>query len=369
MITMRYSELSSYIKKRIIFPAENVFRTALIPNAGQPLEIPTYDGSGQVVHPSVIDVWNEYGIPRWSGYRYWMVLTPYPYSQDRYENPSLYASNDGLNWVVPQNITNPLDTAYGGWDKGFLFDPEMVYNPDTDQIWIYYQFANAGFLKMNLIRVNPDLALTGPVTIMERSPWSQKDNRTRSFCIWRECADRWHMWGGGGVEKAPYNTYYHFSFDGIHWGDPTRVLTSGGEDPFQALGLSNWHMSGKPNLKERRVEFFVYSTINSRFRKYLFSSKNPIIYAECSIDSPTIFSTPLASPVLLPSKTGWDNGHLYRCSFQIIDEGTRYTYDIWYSAEGSRGQWHLGHTKGYIGNSHQKNNDVSPQGAHSMQDV
>ena len=84
----------------------------LLQNSKQALQIPTYDGSGQVVHPSVIDFINEYGIDAWSGYRYWMVLTPYPQSQDKFENPSLYASHDGLTWVVPHPITNPLDTAF-----------------------------------------------------------------------------------------------------------------------------------------------------------------------------------------------------------------------------------------------------------------
>ena len=46
------------------------------------------------------------------------------------------------------------------------------------------------------------------------------------------------------------------------------------------------------------------------------------------MDSPTLFRTPITSPVLLPSKSGWDNGHLYRCSFQIIDDGTGYLYTI-----------------------------------------
>lgn len=324
----------------------------ILPNAQQPLAIPTYEGSGQVVHPSVIDFLNEHGREEWSGYRYWMVLTPYPYSQDRFENPSLYASHDGFTWVVPGSVTNPLITASDTGDKGFLFDPDMIYNPDSDQLWIYYRYADADRLKMLIIRINPDLTVTEPVTIMEQSPWSQKDNRTRSFCIYRESSDRWHMWGGGGQEKAPYDTWYFFSTDGLHWNDPLRVTGEDGSDPFQSLGLSNWHMSGKPNARERRVEFLVYATVNSPVQKHLFSRKNPVVYAECSIDSPTQFRTPLASPVLLPAGSGWDSGRLYRCSFQIIDDKTAYRYAVWYSAQGPDGQWHIGYTNGPIGTSY-----------------
>ena len=354
MKTMKNFGIIENIKNFFIGPSVITFHKSILPNAQKPLKVPTYDGSGQVVHPSVIDFLNEYGIDTWSGYRYWMVITPYPNSQDQFENPSLYASHDGFTWVVPQNISNPLDTVSEDIDKGFLSDPEMIYNPDSDQLWIYYRFVNSDILRMKLIQIKPDLTVTKPIIIMEQSPWTQKDNCYRSVCVWREFSNRWHMWGCGGKVKTPYNTYYFFSTDGIHWKDPQLVLNRDGRDPFQALGLSNWHMSGKPNEKERRVEFLVYSTINNPFRKYVFKSKNPIIYAECSMDSPTLFVTPLASPVQLSSKIGWDSGQLYRCSFQIIDDGNGYLYKIWYSAQGSDKQWHIGFTEGYIGTSKRK---------------
>jgi hypothetical protein len=283
-----------------------------------------------------------------------MVLTPYPFGQDQYENPSLFASHDGFTWVIPRTISNPLVTASGGWEAGFLNDPDMIYNPDTDQLWIYYRFANLDILKMHLKRINPDLTVTKPVTIMEQSPWNHSDNRTRSFCIWRESSNRWHMWGSGGEVKPPYNTYYFFSADGFCWGEPQRVLNKTRIDPFQALGLSNWHMSAKPNEQERRVEFLVYSTVDSPIRMYLLLNKNPVVYAECSMDSPTLFRTPVASPVLLPSKSGWDNGHVYLCSFQIVNDGAGYLYKIWYSAKGSDGQWHIGQIEGFRGTSYKK---------------
>ena len=358
--SIKKNGIISRIKNPFVRTAVIAFKDPVIHNAKHPLYTPTYDGSDQVVHPSVIDFQNEYGIDAWSGYRYWMVLTPYPYSQDTFENPSLYASHNGFTWIVPPNITNPLNKASGGWEKGFLNDPDMIYNPDTNQLWIYYRFANSDILKMHLIKVNPDMTVTRPVTLMEQSPWSQSDNRTRSFCIWREFSDRWHMWGCGGKANAPYNTYYFFSSDGICWKEPHRVLNEEGLDPFQASGLSNWHMSGKPNKKENRVEFLVYSTVNSPIQRRFFSAKNPVVYAECSIDSPTLFRTPIDAPVLLPSKSSWDNGHLYRCSFQINDHGTGYRYDIWYSAQGSDGKWQIGYTEGFMGTSYKKENSDLP---------
>ena len=67
------------------------------------LNIPTYDGSGQGVHPDVY-----YNANGWNGYRYWMAVTPYPGGNAAYENPSIVVSNDNVNWIVPPGLSNPI---------------------------------------------------------------------------------------------------------------------------------------------------------------------------------------------------------------------------------------------------------------------
>src|SRR4051794_8423432 len=59
-------------------------------NAAAPLVTPTYEVSGQVVHPAVVRFADG-----WHGYEYWMAVEPYPNENDHYENPSILASNDG----------------------------------------------------------------------------------------------------------------------------------------------------------------------------------------------------------------------------------------------------------------------------------
>ncbi len=67
------------------------------------LTVPTYDGSGEAVHPDVL--W----FPRsWHGWEYWMAFTPYPKGEQRYENPSLAVSHDGVQWEVPAGLANPI---------------------------------------------------------------------------------------------------------------------------------------------------------------------------------------------------------------------------------------------------------------------
>lgn len=327
--------------------------TTILQNARKPLNIPTYDGSNQVVHPSVIDFLAEYGLPQWGGYRFWMVITPYPYGNDASENPSIYSSDDGINWFTPPNIKNPIDSAPGGWKKGFNNDPDMVYDPDHDEIWVYFRFASTNQLKVKLIKIKKDHSVSEPITVISQSPWTQSENTHRSLCIWRESSRKWHMWGGGGTKTPPYNVYYRFSEDGIHWGSPDRCVNKGGEDPFQALGYTNWHISCKPNSRENRIEFLSYS--NSVSSK----SKGILLYAECDMKSPTLIRTPIKYPLLYPSEKSWDNGNLYRCSFSISDTGSSYYYRIWYSAQSSKNIWKLGYTGGYLGTKYNEIKDTS----------
>jgi uncharacterized protein YjdB len=100
------------------------------PSLATELEIRTYEGSGQVVHPDVVRVSRP-----WHGRRFWMALTPYPNGNERYENPSIYASDDGENWSVPLGLTNPLARSA----SGHLSDPDLLYDETTGQIVLYYR--------------------------------------------------------------------------------------------------------------------------------------------------------------------------------------------------------------------------------------
>jgi len=95
------------------------------------LDIPTYEGSGQIVHPHVL-----FFEEKFLGFHYIMVMTPYPFSNNRYENPSLLGSHDGVIWVVPEGVTNPvvgipIDVQYGG----YYSDPFIIQSDDVLELW------------------------------------------------------------------------------------------------------------------------------------------------------------------------------------------------------------------------------------------
>lgn len=105
-----------------------------------PLNLKTIDGTDQPYHPSVL-----YFPDGWNGYKYWMVETPYPINvkpyKDRWECPSIHASNDGYDWIIPQGLTNPIDGLSEEQikEKDFFSDPHLVYRNGV--LECFYRFS------------------------------------------------------------------------------------------------------------------------------------------------------------------------------------------------------------------------------------
>ena len=101
------------------------------------LKIPTYEKSGQVTHPKVM-----YFPHKWNGYHYWMVMTPYPYGNSKFENPSIVVSNDGVHWEEPPGIKNPISGVPEDVKSGAYYsDPHIVMKGNTMEVWHRYNHA------------------------------------------------------------------------------------------------------------------------------------------------------------------------------------------------------------------------------------
>lgn len=101
------------------------------PNTPEKLNIPTYVPSSvtrhtDITHPNVLYFPNG-----WNGYKFWMCMTPYPMAVNKYENPSIVASNDNVTWHEPaSNPIAPLETT-----ETFQSDPEILMNGNTMELW------------------------------------------------------------------------------------------------------------------------------------------------------------------------------------------------------------------------------------------
>lgn len=160
-------------------------RHGCAPNAVASLTIPTYDSSGEAIHPSVWD----FGSP-WNGYRYWMAFTPYPGSDEDFENPSIVASNDRVTWVVPPGLTNPIVADPGG--SAFNADPELVYDAANAQLVLIYSTYDGSTNKTWYARTSSDgVTWSGASTlfvtaIATENPLSPSVRKTG--------ASEWTMW-------------------------------------------------------------------------------------------------------------------------------------------------------------------------------
>ena len=191
-------------------------------NAAQPLDTPTYDGSGQATHPDVIFVPGG-----WNGWNYWMVLTPYPYNVESLENPSILVSADGQNWQVPAGLTNPIVPPVAGYNN----DPDMVLVGDTLMVY-YNETLYAGTTDIRRVTSTNGVAWSAPITVLhlpnyEMSPAIVVDEQG------------WHMLyatSPQGCTADDQTVVVRSSTDGLIWSD--AVIAT-----FSDSSVVPWHFN------------------------------------------------------------------------------------------------------------------------------
>jgi hypothetical protein len=132
--------------------------------APKKVTIPTYDGSGQNVHPDVVFFANQ-----WNGFKCWLSFTPYKGSNVALENPSIVASNDCENWQVPPGGVNPLvDIAQRN---------SVVYNSDSDHAYDFSRNASVMIFRsvakdtnfVNIMETRDGITWTQPLVALSRA--------------------------------------------------------------------------------------------------------------------------------------------------------------------------------------------------------
>ena len=114
------------------------------------LEIPTYDGSGQAVHP---DIFYDQSIGK-----YVLAFTPYPYTDDRFENPCVVLSDDGIRFYEEREGMNPLAPP-----------PEKDHNDDPD-----VSLHDGVYSLLYLETVRPDYQNVIVLQSRDRLNWERK---------------------------------------------------------------------------------------------------------------------------------------------------------------------------------------------------
>lgn len=189
------------------------------------VELTTFDGSGQVVHPDVAEV-------SWLGAAPMRVLavTPYPFGDAMQENPSVYFGGQrNVDWVVPDGAANPVALPV----EGHLSDPDIVDDPQARELRLYYRGAGAG--NTLWLTTSRDGRRWSAGRVLLTTP----SHEMVSPSIVRRSANRWEMWSvnAGSAGCSAYSTMVELrtSTDGTTWSAPQRVT----------MGAANhqvWHL-------------------------------------------------------------------------------------------------------------------------------
>lgn len=260
-----------------------------------PCSIPTPDGTGATIHPSVVDMGYQ-----WHGYRWWMANTPYAGRDDDLENPCIYGSNDRRTWHVPSGLTNPLDPNPG--DPWFHSDPELVFWPERQRLVVIYRRSATGEAIKFLAQSSADGVTWEQHGIIHQIGLPVYGSRA-SPAIVRVSATLWRMWLWANGETSMWTAT-----------NPLGPWTKVG-----VCGYEGWH--GDVIWHGGRF-ITIYSTTGTSGIMSVSTSANGLSW------------TPAVQLMASSTGGGWDQ-QLYRPTILPAPESGY--VDCWYSAFGPGG--------------------------------
>lgn len=219
------------------------------------LEINTFDGSGSLTHPSVL-----YFEDKWNGYHYWMAYTPYDNNNVELENPCIVASNNGIDWVLPNGCKNPLLKIIKK-KKPYTFynDPFLLF---TDRLELWYRYTIEGKQLINEVY---------RITSKDGSHWSKPEKMIEN--------DGSCYMSLSIVQKGQKYYLYYFDMDYqfnvrssndlIHWSEESVLQVENYKKKF-------WH--GEVRWVNNHFELLF---LDKEYGLYLANSKDGIIFKDC----------------------------------------------------------------------------------------
>lgn len=280
-------------------------------NAATALTIPTYEESGQQVHPDVYDAGEG---QTWNGHRYWMAMTPYPNTNDAHENPSIVVSADGDTWTVPEGLTNPIVAKPA---DGHNADPDIVLLPDGQTMAMFFmQSDDTTFTRVYVTTSTDGVTWATPTQLLT----GVAGELISPAVLWD--GSQYVMWTiSRTVTPCRLDRRTAAAVTGP-WSDPVICAL-----PLYVSANANpWHIDVIHDADGYLM--FLCSMQNNIGRLYLARSRDGILWQVG------------AAPLLEASAAGWDDGRIYRSTGVRTATG----YDLWYSALGTDGEWHVGRT-------------------------
>lgn len=273
------------------------------------VNLQTSEGSGQACHPDVVHIREGFGSGRWP---YWMVCTPYAYGDFVRENPEIFASYDGIHWIVPDGVENPLvATPSRPFDHNS--DPDMLFL--GGKLWLYYRETrrtscppeNRIYLMTSVDGVQWSAAVEVIVsrgdTALLMSPAVVHDN------------NEFHMWTVDRIAKR-FKVVRRSSEDGLKWSAPIECTVVG------LIDREPWHLD--VIREEGRLSALLVSFTESTDWR---------LHYAYSLDGGMTWNV---QGYLLEPAYEFEQALQYRASLLKTGDAPLPTYHVWYSAANRR---------------------------------
>lgn len=289
-------------------------------NAELPIDVPTYDGSGQSVHPSVVYI--PGGL---NGYTFWMAHTPYPNTDDDFENPSIAVSNSGIDWVIPNGLVNPIDqpTTQELADNYHMSDTHLIYKDGVLECW--YRFNKNGVIDQIMRKTSTDGV-----------NWSPREIVMSSTSLL-------YLSPAVIYENGKYRVWYvtYAPTLKIHYVESTNAQVGTWSAPVE---VSVSYAAGEPAVNPWHLDVFKdngkYYLILNAFLNMGTPSSTRILMIGESTDGGLNFSgtRSMLYPTINGHPASFDNKEIYRAS--MVKFGA--TYRLYYSAQSKTLTWNIG---------------------------
>jgi len=287
--------------------------------------VPTYDGSGQAVHPDVVEFESD-----WHGAKYWLTMTPYPKSDQKLENPSILSSPDGVELAMPEGLKNPV-IAPPKNSKDYNSDPELLYEAQTDRLVLFYRFVEK---KTNTLRLS--VSRDGSKWTAMRAPFWERSHNAVSPTIAPRVGQPSRMWyvvaGPAGCAAKTTQVVSRGATDPIG-----RIVDTKWSSPvptdLEIPGYAIWHIKARwvPAKQE-------YWMLISAFPKNADGCHTDDLFFARSSDG--LHWTTYSEPIMRHEDREWTASAVYRSSFLYDSDND--VLSLWISARGTDGAWHMG---------------------------
>jgi hypothetical protein len=293
------------------------------------IHVQSYAGDEEMVEPDVVRI--PGGM---AGFEYWMTVNPYPGSSEALENASVYASHDGITWVTPEGLHNPVVPPPAG-DINHNSDPDLLFLPDARRFVLFDRAVTPGANLIRQLTSNDGITWSAPVTVLE-SPRHElvspaaviaPHHRPRIFTV--------NTGPRGCNSRANYVDVRRWS--GSRTG-PTAAVGRGWDAPVRTdLQAPNqrviWHLD--VTWVDSRQEYWAL------FPAYLSDGACDVNDLFIARSRDGVKWTTLAQPLIARGDAPFIAKSLYRSSLSW-DEAT-HTFQVWFNGQGDDGKWHLGY--------------------------